>query len=174
MSLQWAAVMAATMLRSLDGRPRISTIPFGICYNNIDWAWLAPRRLAEAAFGVVKASCEWHRCVLNYTHTLHPSKTPADKLIKGAQGSPTARWSCGTVATYDAVLTEWWFSHGVPFDAMLTSSAQLNNYECAQSAQRLGLFTPENAPTFNRGQLCPRSKRHSDVGSGVEAELVIS
>ena len=145
-----AAAMAATMHKSIFGTPRISAFPFGLdgCYMNIDWAWMAPRRLAAHAFDVVQADCEWHACIM-------------------ATGFP-----CGGP---DSLLTAWWMSHGIPFDAMLTETPAkarglLNNLGCAYFSQKLGLISrnereqtptssgqPQFGPSHTAASKCPRS-----------------
>ena len=139
--------MAATMLRSVVGTPRISTMPFTACYMNIDWAWLAPRHLAAVAFGIAisdQSDCEWHQCIVR-----------ADGHQPWTQWPTYPRRVC-TGATDDTLLSMWWLSHGVPFDVMMTEvpAAQRGlalNRACTYTSQGwIDLISPDKLPPENR------------------------
>lgn len=153
-----AEAFAATIRKSIYGVPRISTFPFGPCYMNIDWAWMAPRRLASVAFSITQATCDWHECIRN-----HPKKMP--KSFWGIKCIP---------ADSDSLLTEWWLSQTASFDAMSlqpprSARGLLNNLVCANDAQQLGLINLSRA-SFHRAAAClhMHTKQHVKMDALVE------
>lgn len=153
-----AASIAAMMHRNLYGTPRISAFPWGTtsagkCYINSDWAYFTPRKLAAIAFGIPDASCEWHKCMIR-------------------QRELARRPICGG----DVMSIDWWQSHGVPFDAMLTETPPsqrglLNNLACSWDAPRLGLISKLDVPGLSKCRgLCSATADHVTCESAAKAQ----
>ena len=102
---------------------------------------MAPRAMAGVAFGITHGACQWHGCMLS------------NGILKRLRG--TELHTCGL----DLVLAEWWLSHSVPFDAMLTEPplelrGVLPSGVCAWDTNRMGLITVRDAAF-------PECRRHS-------------
>ena len=152
-----AAAFAATLHRSIFEQPRISIHPWGPCYINIDWAWVAPRSLAKVAFSIEKASCSWFRCI---------HEADAKGVAWNSTGwyriktEPTCRFSHGG----DPILADWFLAHGAPFDAWVTQPSYESrargvalgtghNGGCQFDPQGMGLISPKTHATMHAGAL---------------------
>lgn len=156
-----ASAFIATAHRSLvQGPPRVSTFPFEACYMNVDWGWMAPRKLAGVAFGIERdATCTWMQCLANAFKEArtHEQRFP-DRATWIGRSSP-----CDNLDISDSILIEWWLANGISFDAMATEVPEgrgsyhglMNNFVCPARSQAIGLTTPANASrSLHRAASC--------------------
>lgn len=153
-----AAAFAGTLLRSVYQQPRISMHPWGPCYMNLDWAWVAHRSLAHVAFSIDRASCAWLRCIARANDAMQPL-WPRDWY----RVPPLTR--CHFVERGDPILAEWFIAHGAPFETWTTQPEAYNgighNGGCHYDAQRMGLVAPSTHRTQHVGGLtCGRDLPH--------------
>ena len=147
----WAAnhvtptVFALAVRDLVAGPPRIVTANWGQWYNNVDWLWIAPRKLAAIAFSFSEAPCAWFDCV------------NAKFLKKGmGTGTPNVPWFLEKVRNHTTplglqrfpsyrtdgeLLGEWWLSHGVPFEALRATHGNNQNNAEVRLSQKAGLVT---------------------------------
>lgn len=120
--------LALHLAVSREGPERIFTHPWiEPAFGNVDWLFLAPRRLARAAFSFERgATCQWLRCV----------RARLESTIAGK-------------AWREGVLALWWLSNELPFEALLTDSATYHNKSqngiCVFQSQDRGLLTTNTA-----------------------------
>ena len=134
-----AAAFAATLHRSVFGMPRVSTHPFGVCFTNMDWGFVAPRALAETAFSIEQASCSWFQCIRNADRISWPPDINWYHLRRGSL-------SCSAAAS-DGILAHWFLAHGAPLEVWtLEPNASYHgiglNRGCSFDSQSMGLISP--------------------------------
>ena len=124
-------------------RPRLVTSNWGLgdAYNNMDWIWIAPRALARAAFNMSEATCDWLACVQAKATSF--ARVQLQQHTGGKMNS--TRTPLGDPLSHfltDGILSEWWLSHRVPFEALQATRGTTHNSYCVHDSQEFGLVTP--------------------------------
>ncbi len=148
----WAAnhvtptVFALAVRDLVAGPPRIVTANWGQWYNNVDWLWIAPRKLAAIAFSFSEAPCAWLDCVnAKFLQKGMGTGTPnvpwfLEKVRKN-RTTPLGLQRLPSYRTDGELLGEWWLSHGVPFEALRGTHGNNQNDAEVRLSQKAGLVT---------------------------------